>query len=108
MRLFLVTLLTAALASTASVWAAPRAAPEGVVRWTAPAVDVARIVEEDGLRLAPVRVAYPIETDLSTDDPAAWSDAPDGSRLWRVEVRSPGALWLALGFDHLRLRIRIR
>jgi len=103
MRSILVTLLTAALASTASVWAAPQAASEGVVRWTAPAVDVGRIVEEDRLRRSPVRVAYPIETDLSTDDPAAWSDTPDGDRLWRVEVRSPGALWLALGFDRLRL-----
>ncbi|RMG44708.1 MAG: hypothetical protein D6718_09405 [Acidobacteria bacterium] len=70
-----------------------------------PAPDVAAAMEEDartprGVR--PFRVGLPRKTDISPDRAAAWRDLQGGGKLWTVSVRSPGALWLVLGFGTFR------
>lgn len=75
--------------------------------WTAPPVDVPKLLAEDALRdgiPAPVRVGFPMKSDLSPARGGSWAPLPDGSRVWRVQVSSKDALWIALGFGTFRLQ----
>ncbi|RMF75591.1 MAG: hypothetical protein D6738_03460 [Acidobacteria bacterium] len=86
--------------------AVPADAPEAVPTWTAPPVDVDALRAEDALREGmgvPDRVGFPIKADIAPGRFGRWEDGPDGSRTWRAAVRSPGALWLALGFGTFRI-----
>jgi hypothetical protein len=83
--------------------------PEGAVQIrTMPAVDVAALLLEDqanrDLVGVPYRVGYPMASDLSPATAGTWEDVPGGGRVWRLRVRSPGALWTALGFGTYRLQ----
>lgn len=75
---------------------------------TLPAPDVETLRAEDAARAAATltktrRVGLPRKVAI---DPAAfglWETLDGGDRLWRARVRSPGALWLVLGFTTYRL-----
>ncbi len=72
-----------------------------------PPVDVAALLAEDAAASGPgavPRAGYPIKVDLSPAVAGTWEDLPDGDRLWRLRVRSPGALWIVLGFGTFRLQ----
>ncbi len=111
-----VALLTlGAAASLAVAGAAPRSFREAalaslsaVPRWTAPAIDVARLRDEDaaaraaGLKDRPPRVGFPMKAALRPSRAGAWEELSDGSRVWRLRVASPGALWIVLGFGAFR------
>ena len=64
-----------------------------------PKLDVARAWKEDSDTPGQNRFAAPIAADISMDNAGAWTDLPDGSRLWRCAVQSEGALGLALLFN---------
>jgi len=87
----------------------PRLLPlDRVERWHAPAVDVPALLAEDddnrGRLGVPVRIGFPMQTDLSPSDSGTWEDLLDGSRVWRLQVGSPGAIWVVLGFDLFQLQ----
>ncbi len=44
-------------------------------------------------------------TDLSPADSGTWEELVDGGRLWRLRIRTVGALWTVLGFDVFRLQV---
>lgn len=79
-----------------------------VDRIAMPAVDVDRYLREDDEAAmagpgGPARFAAPIAVDLSSARDGTWERLPDGSRVWRLRILSPGALSLNFGFGVFRL-----
>ncbi|UCF67786.1 MAG: trypsin-like peptidase domain-containing protein [Acidobacteriota bacterium] len=79
-----------------------------VERLVMPPVDVAALIDEDEAACCdlekPLRVGYPMKTDISPADSGTWETLADGSRVWRVRIASPDALWIVLGFGTFRLQ----
>ncbi len=81
-----------------------------VAAWSAPLLDVAGLLREDAARALrrdlaiPLRVGFRFETDLAPAGAGTWEDLGEGDRLWRLRLRSAGALWLVAGFDSFRLQ----
>jgi hypothetical protein len=76
--------------------------------WVAPPVDVEALRREDVERRAtpgyPARVAERFKAGLDPQHAGTWEpDSGSGVRVWRLRVRSPGALWIGLGFTEFRL-----
>lgn len=73
-----------------------------VYRMSLNAPDVATARSEDQIRdkFAARRFALSQELALDLNAGATWSTLPDGQRLGRLRVHSPGALSLNLHFDH--------
>lgn len=73
-----------------------------------PALDVARLLEEDaaaeaaGAKKARVGFTRKAGVDLATF--ATREVLDDGTRVWRARVRSPKALWVVLGLTTFRLQ----
>jgi hypothetical protein len=69
---------------------------------TLPGIDPAKLIAEDREHgkstptPGPLRVAVTAETSYTLDNSGTWQDLPDG-RLWRLRIRSPGALTMNLG-----------
>ncbi len=86
----------------------PQGGMAGVAAWVAPTVDTTALAAEDEIRAlelrAPHRVGLPQATDLCPTTAGTWEDLPAGGGRWRLGVRSPGALWIMLGFDEYRLQ----
>jgi hypothetical protein len=80
-----------------------------VPTWTAPQLDHGKLIAEDLREKArpgaglPLRVGRPQAAGLTPATSGTWEASPDGGRVWRVAVRSPGALWLVLTFDRFEL-----
>jgi lysyl endopeptidase len=73
-----------------------------------PPVDESRYIREDAERIAqgidaPLRFAASIAVDLTPATDGSWVMLPDGGRLWRLEVISPGARTLNFGITTFRL-----
>jgi lysyl endopeptidase len=71
-----------------------------------PPVDVAALLAEDELnagKLMPYRFGQGIDVALGLQNAGSWEDLPNGQRLWRLRVQSPGAYSLNLIFDHYAL-----
>jgi hypothetical protein len=69
-------------------------------------IDVAALLEEDARPRevpTPFRVAYATSLRLGPDDAGTWETLPDGGRVWRLRVSSPGAIFLSFKFSELRL-----
>ena len=49
------------------------------------------------------RVAKGFQVSLNPDNSGLWTSLPDGSRIWRLKIKSPGALGLNIFFDQFRL-----
>jgi PKD repeat protein len=85
----------------------PWSSSEPVVEIRLPAVNVDSLLAADAIEEAmnlPFRFGYPIALGLSPDRvPEAWSEAADGTRLWRTEIWSPGAYSMNFIFDYFRL-----
>ncbi len=77
-----------------------------IAGWVSPTVDVAQLLAEDetnrGRDDIPYRIGHAMDTDLSPGNSGTWEDLGDGSRVWRLQVSSSGALWTVLGFDVFR------
>jgi lysyl endopeptidase len=82
------------------------APPAAVDRWTAPAVDVERLLREDERNRdrpgVPLRVGHPVKADLSPADRGTWEALPGRARLWRMRLESAGALWIVVGLETFR------
>lgn len=50
----------------------------------------------------PFRVGHPLKLHVTSRSAGVWERQADGSQLWRVKLRSPGASWLMLGFGVFR------
>ncbi|MCP3978088.1 MAG: hypothetical protein GY716_01985 [bacterium] len=88
--------------------AVPAAGETAEGRWIAPPVDVPRLLQEDAANDErngiPLRIGYPMATDLHPKNAGTWETTADGDRLWRLKVSSAGARWTVLGFDRFRLQ----
>jgi hypothetical protein len=115
-RRLLLALIVACLFTSAWPAARPRhrprkpapAQPPTVQLWQAPPVDLGALLAADEADRpeggGPYRVGVPLKAGLSPDNSGTWETRPDGERIWRLRVRSPGALWLALSFGTFRLQ----
>lgn len=69
---------------------------------TMPAVDAQKLLEEDaataGIPDIPLRYAKVIDTDLNFNNSGTWENLSDGSRIWRLEIRSENAKSLNLNY----------
>ena len=68
-----------------------------------PALDVQQAREEDARTPGQNRFAAPVAADISPENAGAWTDLPNGDRVWQCALQSPGALGLVLLFDQFRL-----
>ncbi|MCB1164190.1 trypsin-like peptidase domain-containing protein [bacterium] len=100
-------LVTAATALGATLPATPAAlnhaltSLELVDRYQAPVVDASLARLEDEEREAeglPPRFAIPYPVDVNPATRGTWDTLPNGDRVWRLRVSSPGAVSLNLGF----------
>jgi len=69
-------------------------------------VNVAALLAEDaalGEARAPLRVAHVIPLSLGTDNAGSWEILPDGGKLWRLRVSSPGAVFMSFKFSDFEL-----
>ena len=57
----------------------------------------------DGKRGGPLRFAYPVKVHYTLTNSGRWFDLKDGSKLWRLKVRLPGALSTNTSYDVFRL-----
>jgi lysyl endopeptidase len=77
-----------------------------VPRVDAPAVDLAAVALEDQERELggqPPRFAIPNEVMITPETDGVWEEVEPGLLVWRLRVRSPGALSLNLGFTRYRM-----
>ncbi|RMH22083.1 MAG: hypothetical protein D6696_04140 [Acidobacteria bacterium] len=73
-----------------------------------PALDNRRLIAkaeeaEKGVFGAPYRFAATRPLHLTADAAGTWEDLDDGGRLWRLRLRSPGALSLSLHLSRVEL-----
>jgi hypothetical protein len=70
-----------------------------------PRVDGASLLLEDELagRGGPERFAFVHEVDVGLEEAGTWQTLPDGSRVWRLRVTSPGARSLLIAFRRFQL-----
>lgn len=54
-------------------------------------------------QLKPFRFAHAFHLDLTTENSGNWFNAPDGTRIWRLKIKSEGAKSLNLIFNHFNL-----
>ncbi|MFQ6609441.1 MAG: trypsin-like peptidase domain-containing protein [Fidelibacterota bacterium] len=72
---------------------------------TMPEVDVASLLLEDETapKDEPFRFGYPQPVDLTLENSGTWEDLPDGGRLWRLRIVSPGAHSINLMYNRFHL-----
>lgn len=56
----------------------------------------------DTLRAVPVRFALPVDMKVTPRTHGTWTEIPEG-RVWRLEVRAPGATDLNFGFSRFKV-----
>lgn len=87
-------------------------APEVRTRLAGPAptvtmepVDVGALLAEDALagKDVPFRFGTTLPVDLGPGDAGAWTGLPDGTRVWRLRIASPGAYSIGLLFSAYEL-----
>ncbi len=59
--------------------------------------------DEPGKQARPYRFAINIPVDLGIENAGNWSEAPDGTSVWRLTLISAGARALTLYFDEFRI-----
>ncbi len=71
-----------------------------------PRPPVDRLLAEDLLNDAanlPYRFAYPYAVSFDLEGEGRWTELPGGARLWRLQIRCPGALSVNLLYDDFYL-----
>lgn len=71
-------------------------------------VDVAALLAEDEAEErqgvpVPFRFGFPFEADLGLDNAGIWTELPNGDRIWRLRIVSPGAFSINLLYDEFWL-----
>ncbi len=59
--------------------------------------------QDSSPKLKPFRFAQPFEVSLSPKNSGEWVTASDGTKVWRLKIRSKGAYSLNLIFDQFKL-----
>jgi hypothetical protein len=104
------------LSSSLSAQVSQGGQPEGLLRpigtatptVVAPVPDVATYLAQDEARgHRPLRYGALVEVGVGIAD-GAWTTLRDGSRVWRLEIVSPGAKSLAVEFDRFELPTGVR
>ncbi len=70
-----------------------------------PAVDRAKLAARDAEAASHEKVLQVAEPAKVDGDPARaglWETLPDGTGVWRLRIRAPGAIWTVLGFGTYR------
>ncbi|RPH96543.1 T9SS C-terminal target domain-containing protein [candidate division KSB1 bacterium] len=75
--------------------------PDAVPTVQMPQVDVAIYLAEDAnvSKDEPFRFGAPIEVHYTLENSGQWTTLPDGSRIWRLRISSPGAYSINLLYD---------
>jgi hypothetical protein len=79
---------------------------DDIDHWIMPPVDVAALYAEDAtpsLYPLPLRVARALPLNLGLDDSGTWEALPDGGKLWRLRISSPGAVFMSFKFSDFEL-----
>lgn len=72
------------------------------VKKTSGLSDMKKIIEEDrqdSIYNTPPRFGYKLEVNWNTENSGTWEELPDGGKLWRLKIVSPGALSINLLYD---------
>jgi PKD repeat protein len=64
-----------------------------------PAIDVNKVLQEDSTRPGPMWAGKSIPVGLNMDNSGTWTDLPDGSRIWRLKLKSSGAKAISVCYD---------
>ena len=72
-----------------------------VISITPPSTDI--LLREDEEKPIPYRFAVNLTVDLGIGSSGHWSKAPDGTNVWRLSLKSSGALALTLFFDRYKM-----
>lgn len=67
-------------------------------------VDLEALLAEDEAEMeqdesVPYRFGYAFEVDLGLDNGGTWTELPNGDRIWRLRIVSPGAYSINLIYD---------
>jgi len=71
-----------------------------------PPVDAAPLLAEDKIEEAmglPFRFGQPFDVDYSLNNSGTWDELPDGGRIWRLKIYSPGAYSINLIYSRFWL-----
>ena len=71
-----------------------------------PSIDIQALLAEDEIEEAqgmPYRFGNPFEVDYGLYNSGTWEELPDGSGLWRLKIKSPGAYSINLVYDRYHL-----
>jgi lysyl endopeptidase len=68
-----------------------------------PELDLAALKKQDEENPWANRFAAPVQVDYGLDNSGTWVDLADGSRVWRLNLRSKGALALSILYDDFYL-----
>lgn len=67
-------------------------------------IDVERLLEEDETeREKPYRFGYGIDVEISMNNSGVWTILEDGSKIWQLQIESPGAYSLNIIYDQYHL-----
>ncbi len=61
------------------------------------------IVSDDFNRVGPLEFAYSFKVNYSCDNDGEWFSLPNGGRLWRMRIKSEGALSLNVIFNKFKI-----
>ena len=75
--------------------------PSAIEVKTMPKVDVEALLREDetAQKDQPYRFGYGFDVSYTLENSGTWLDLPDGSKLWRLCISSPGAYSINLIYD---------
>lgn len=79
------------------------AAAQPIGQYRAPALDMDAVRADDAARGGGNRFAAPIAVDIDPAQSGQWLSLPNGDRIWRLQITSPGALALAVFYDDFYL-----
>lgn len=68
-----------------------------------PELDLAALKKQDEENPWANRFAAPVKVNYGLSNSGTWVDLPDGSRVWRLHLRSKGALALSILYDEFYL-----
>jgi hypothetical protein len=80
--------------------------PDDLDQWIMAPVDVSALLAEDAtpsLYPVPLRVAHALPLNLGLDNAGTWEILPDGGKLWRLRISSPGAVFMSFKFSDFEL-----
>ncbi|MCX6268429.1 MAG: T9SS type A sorting domain-containing protein [Bacteroidetes bacterium] len=78
-------------------------APDTSARFIVERPSMDLLAKEDQQALLPYRFAVNLPVDFGISTAGQWVTAPDGDKVWRINIKSPDAQGLILYFDRYRL-----